>query len=730
MSTSPRDLAFDSTSLIPTSYESTSAPSFTQSQQQRLSQSDFDWQSWLSTLSDEQRASLPVPQTTHNLQQQRLMDSARKSVPVPEQVSHPQFSSSLPLAQLHTETHGHANPQNTSFRQNTALHQAPSDLRSTMNQSLPPYQDMEHLLPFALPQQQSYRPPTHGHLPTSPTSGIESDEGSLEKGVAMISLEAAAEPHYVGESSGSLWTTVISGGMHSHPYQQQQQNEGLKRQGIAYRNKVEQGMEPSNIGSNDIDVLQAIQIPLSDDTSTLALETVFSHLHPRYPFMDWVRFEKQWEEKDQILRSVGQKFSMDRQESTSAFFILMVLAIAAQLNRDRPLAGLLAPQQYYELAMPYLNVIVTLHNLPNIQGVTLRLCIGMGLHRNAAGAAVRTLPKSDIEMRKRVFWSCYIIDRMISLLLGRPSGISDEDIDVDLPDSYVSIEKPKMESLQLSSMVSAIHHIKLKRIESRIQKAVYGIKRQPLQQAADYWDLLNDLDTWEKNIPLEASSPDHWQSPSCSRDWFLLKGVEARLHLLRPLCAEGQTAGAVFVTHLAAVAARGCQIQKRMHQQGLPMSNASAHSAFICGLALLYALFLQPKIMPLKDVFRAIKATSNTLFSYAQHAHQSVEVLYDVFEDLSADCIEHISKRETFEAGNPSGERRTSVVEWQKASSQATSNLDPTAAGEYVNMLEALGLTVAGDLSGQSSYTEPLWDLAAFSPGNLFPLTNDNTMGL
>ncbi|WWC62255.1 uncharacterized protein I303_104851 [Kwoniella dejecticola CBS 10117] len=751
-SVSPNGVRSDPTVLLANSLNTPTFASLVQTVQTPALQTDFDWQTWLSSLTDEQRASLPtlnVPQ--YPPQQDSLDVTAGNAFVSGEAIS--VFNPSLPSNRNPSDPYQRAQSHSsTAIDLPTRPHRAPSNVRSTLNQPQYSLSGPTEPLSKVTSSTAPHRLPIHPNLPTSPTSGIESDEGSLEdaaKGLAMISLEAAAEPHYVGESSGSLWTTVISGGIHSQ--QHQQLNDGLKRHGATARKQAEQDIGPSKSTIGELDTLQAIQQPLPSDTNTLALETVFSHLHSRYPFMDWVRFEKQWNEKDRILCAVGQKFPLDRQSSTSAFFILMVLAVSAQLNRDRPLPGLLAPQQYYDLAMPYLSTIVTLHNLPNIQGllllaiyslrdskgpsvwylsgVTLRLCIGMGLHRYAAGGAVRTLSKYDIEMRKRVFWSCYTIDRMISLLLGRPPGISDEDIDVDLPEVYEPIEKPTMESLQLSSMLSAIHHIRLKRIESRIQKAVYGIKRQPLQQAADYWELLNDLDSWESSIPAEASSPDHWQSPSCSRDWFLLKGVEARLHLLRPLCAEGQSAGAVFVTHLAAVAARGCEIQKRMHQQGLPMSNASAHSAFICGLALLYALFLQPKVLPLKDVFRAIKATSNTLFTYAQHAHQSVEVLFDVFEDLSAACIEHISRREVMDKVHPPEERRSSVEEWQKASSQATSNLDPAAAGEYVNILETLGFTVTGDSSGQAAYTEPLWDLAAFSPGNLFPFTGSTAAG-
>ncbi|WVW84315.1 hypothetical protein I302_106349 [Kwoniella bestiolae CBS 10118] len=715
-------------------------------------QPEIDWNSWLSSLNDQQRADIQM------LQPQTPMGLAQPQQPhILQNPSLQQRSSSQSLS----------DPQPTQFyaptRYTRHTHPHPSVLQSSNGPNLQGSSTQQPIHPASTASSSTVRvhsglspplkrPTLSSRLPTSPASGIESDEGSLEdaaKGLAMISLEAAAEPHYVGESSGSLWTTVISGGIHSHPHQM---GETSKRAlGSLAQRRMAHDPEVPQEQLGIINIRQSIQQPLPLDIASQAIEIVFRHLHPRYPFMDWVKFEAQWEQRDGILLAVGQGLPLDRINSTAAFFILMILAISAQLTRERPLAGLLRAEDYYTLASPYLNVIVTLHNLANIQGllllavyslrdskgpsvwyltgVTLRLCIGMGLHRNAAGWALRTLSKYDIEMRKRVFWSCYILDRMMCLLLGRPPGISDNDVDVDLPEIYESTEKPKLPSLQLSSMASANHHIKLKCIESRIQRSVYGIKRQNQPQALDYWELLNDLEEWENTIPIEASSMTYWMAPCNSKDWFLLKGVEARLHLLRPLCAEGQSAGAVFVSHLATHAARGCEIQKRMHQQGQPMSNASAHSAFICGLALLYAIFLQPKVMPLKDVFRAIKATSNTLFAYTQHSHQSAEVLYDVFEDLSAACIEHIGKNDIAEATGGNMDRRTSVDEWQKASSEATSNLDPNTAGEYVNILQTLGIPVGQDYFDQASYTEPLWELAAFAPGTLVN-TSDPSGGM
>src|SRR5262249_23680217 len=37
------------------------------------------------------------------------------------------------------------------------------------------------------------------------------------------------------------------------------------------------------------------------------------------------------------------------------------------------------------------------------------------------------------QMRRRLFWQCYSLDRHASSTLGRPFGIADEDIKVDLP---------------------------------------------------------------------------------------------------------------------------------------------------------------------------------------------------------------------------------------------------------------------------------------------------------
>jgi hypothetical protein len=148
----------------------------------------------------------------------------------------------------------------------------------------------------------------------------------------------------------------------------------------------------------------------------------------------------------------------------------------------------------------------------------------------------------------------YTLDRMVSLLLGRPPGISDDDIDAELP----SIEEGPADS---KPMASAVHYIKLKQLESKIQRAVFSVGRRTAISPADVRQFLQALEQWEQEIPEESLLEDHWAVPCCSRDWFLLRAVEARLHLLRPLCDEEGEMTRHFLPLLAQTAAQGCELQ-------------------------------------------------------------------------------------------------------------------------------------------------------------------------
>jgi hypothetical protein len=58
-------------------------------------------------------------------------------------------------------------------------------------------------------------------------------------------------------------------------------------------------------------------------------------------------------------------------------------------------------------------------------GLAIKLSISLGLHRRRRSAILSL----DTELDKRLFWTCYCLDRDINLTMGRPPSIADSDID-------------------------------------------------------------------------------------------------------------------------------------------------------------------------------------------------------------------------------------------------------------------------------------------------------------
>ena len=64
-------------------------------------------------------------------------------------------------------------------------------------------------------------------------------------------------------------------------------------------------------------------------------------------------------------------------------------------------------------------------------GFAMKKCIALGYHREPpAGTAVTP---DEAEEQRWAFWSCHLLDRLISAALGRPFSISDKDVTVRLP---------------------------------------------------------------------------------------------------------------------------------------------------------------------------------------------------------------------------------------------------------------------------------------------------------
>ncbi len=140
----------------------------------------------------------------------------------------------------------------------------------------------------------------------------------------------------------------------------------------------------------------------------------------------------------------------------------------------------------------------------------LLITIDHGLHRRGKVAAQ---PSLKSELRKRLFWTCYAFDRQISIPTSHPLGISDRDINADLPldvDEHADEadiagmpcqDGPLRKSTTLTSFLMVV---RIRQIESDIQQTVYRVDKDvPIQD--DVIDgFLARLDQWKDMIPQDT----------------------------------------------------------------------------------------------------------------------------------------------------------------------------------------------------------------------------------
>jgi Zn ribbon nucleic-acid-binding protein len=136
-------------------------------------------------------------------------------------------------------------------------------------------------------------------------------------------------------------------------------------------------------------------------------------------------------------------------------------------------------------------------SLWDLASLNMRTCIECGFHRQPTAP----LPAMEEQMRRRVFWQCYGLERYASTTLGRPFTIPDEAITVKLPanidDSVLQEAASLLPNTSLDELTEAqalpkgltdtsvaISHIQLRQITSRMSRD-YRILRSQLLTSQD-----------------------------------------------------------------------------------------------------------------------------------------------------------------------------------------------------------------------------------------------------
>ncbi|KAF5588756.1 transcriptional regulatory [Fusarium pseudocircinatum] len=134
------------------------------------------------------------------------------------------------------------------------------------------------------------------------------------------------------------------------------------------------------------------------------------------------------------------------------------------------------------------------HSACTLVGSAMRLATVMGLHLNIGDNYL-----ADPELREhriRVWWSVYILDRLLSSKIGLPLLISDQDISVDLPSN-----SPTLNSEDFGDHSHFLATVRLSKIAGNISRSLYVRTPQPGTFLQRVTRIREELDHWKRELP-------------------------------------------------------------------------------------------------------------------------------------------------------------------------------------------------------------------------------------
>ncbi|KAH8695536.1 fungal-specific transcription factor domain-containing protein [Talaromyces proteolyticus] len=142
-----------------------------------------------------------------------------------------------------------------------------------------------------------------------------------------------------------------------------------------------------------------------------------------------------------------------------------------------------------------------------IIGILARKVISMGLARDSS--LVGDMSQVEMERRRRLLWSVYVLDRMISVSYGLAPSLSEEDIKIPLPS--VTVEEYASADRSYYAMTLQInrHVVSLRQLEGKILQAVHLTPPMLFTQGmmAPYIDdIRREIDDWYTQGCLLSSS--------------------------------------------------------------------------------------------------------------------------------------------------------------------------------------------------------------------------------
>ncbi|KAF7174692.1 hypothetical protein CNMCM7691_003378 [Aspergillus felis] len=542
-----------------------------------------------------------------------------------------------------------------------------------------------------------------------PASTSNLNNNTVGELVGFLALNSAEAPAYVGSSSGlslaanlsemvqaTVWNQALAP---FHIDQVSSRGSGGTTAGQAVAST---GLPPQpSSGSQNIpdqprprrmeELLVKSTEPPNDEMGTRILHAYLTRLHVRYPFLDRAELWKLHGARWRLAKTKREELT--KAERFGLFKLYLMYAIGATTIQLSEKYTYVPPEQYYMTALQQVPSMCEVRSIENIEAMTLlvvyhlrsasshglwyiiglamRTAIDLGLHRKANEI---NLDPWTAQMRRRLFWTIYYLERVISMSLGRPFSIADRQIDLPLPvdvdddvqDPSILTAPPRTD--RITSLTFAIYLFELRRIDSRIQHKIYRADR-PLHTLRSKMDrLFIELEEWKRSAVQRFSGSD--------LDYPMLHYNRALRLLIQPFLPSLPLSDPYY--HICLRAAGDiCQTHKRLHQTlGYGHSFLAVQTIFMAGITLLYALWTHTDQVWSVQMSNDIRACSTVLFVMGERAAW-VKKYRDAFEMLVNAAMEKLE-------GSSEAAKKVGMAELMTAQhGGANPNLQSTTPGTF-----------------------------------------------
>ncbi|KAL4937173.1 hypothetical protein BDV06DRAFT_216083 [Aspergillus oleicola] len=436
-------------------------------------------------------------------------------------------------------------------------------------------------------------------------------------------------------------------------YQEQEQEQDMTPGQILESRALETETPRWNANASPAHTPVTIPAHLETPDSSVLVDAFFHHVYRAYPFIDEERVRRA------SLARVPDFWDTD------SMILYMIMAIGyTSLQRS----GKAPPGMTAGFEIPYADimqrcvmnesidsiqvlVLLALYSLfdprgPStwsIVGIITRQAMAQGLTRPNTG---EDLPPKTIELRRRLFWSIFGLDRMIAVSVGASPDLTGDEMDVPFPAITVEEFASEKRAEHASMLQVSRHVIELRQLESKIMAIVHH--QRPMAVSA-----LTQADRNTITMRLR-SGIENWYSHGClisrpevdnvrlhdTMGWLNARYYHLLLILYYPCQFNSGTTtnGATRVTALLELVRKFSQYNRVLlsHQQ-LPLNRVTLSRLFPPCLILVHCIAcgVESIAVNMRNEIRAFTDILDSFPSSWTHARRLARILLELDDLIS-----------------------------------------------------------------------------------------------